>query len=66
MNIKVKTNFDKRKFESAVKEKTVEALNKRTYEIECPHCHDKISVQPGKSFCPRCHKTVDLNLNIKF
>lgn len=44
MNIKVKTNFDKRKFESAVKEKTVEALNKRTYEIECPHCHDKIIV----------------------
>lgn len=38
----------------------------RTYEVECPDCHSKISIKPGKSFCPVCHNEIDFNLNIKY
>ena len=66
MGIKVNVNFDKRKLEDAIKAKTTGALQKRSYDVECPHCHNKFSAQPGKNTCPCCHGLVDLNLNIKF
>lgn len=66
MSVKVSVNFDKRKLESAIKSKTTEALQNRSYNVECPHCHNKFSAQPGNNSCPCCHALVDLNLNIKF
>lgn len=65
-NMSVKVKIDTRKIESAIKNKTVETLNNRSYEVECPHCNAKISAHPGQNICPFCHNTVDLNLNIKF
>jgi len=38
----------------------------RTYDVECPDCHSKISIKPGKSRCPICHNEIDFNLNIKY
>lgn len=64
MSVKVKVNFDKSKFESAIKKQAQEALQKRSYDIECPYCHVTFSAQSGQNICPHCQKTVDLNLNI--
>ena len=38
----------------------------RTYDVECPDCHSKISIKPGKSHCLICHNEIDFNLNIKY
>lgn len=66
MSVKVKVNFDKKKLESAIKDQTRKALQNRSYDVECPFCHTAFSAQSGANICPHCHKTVDLNLNIKF
>lgn len=66
MSVKVKVNFDKGKLKSAIKDQAREALQNRSYDVECPFCHKTFSAQSGANICPHCHKTVDLNLNIKF
>ena len=65
MGIKVKMNFDKGKLESAIKKQTKEALQKQSYDVDCPHCHNSFSAQSGINTCTHCHNTVELNLNIK-
>ncbi len=65
MGIKVKLNFDEKKLESAIKDKTRDVLQNRSYDVECPHCHTKFSAHSGQNVCPACHNTVDLKLNIK-
>nr|DAL93911.1 MAG TPA: 50S ribosomal subunit [Caudoviricetes sp.] len=65
MGIKVKMNFDKGNLESAIKNKTKEVLQNRSYDVKCPHCHNSFSAQSGINTCPHCHNTVDLTLNIK-
>lgn len=52
--------------EKEVHSKAEQEIYSRTYDIECPECHNKISVKPGKSLCPICHNEVELNLNIKY
>lgn len=36
----------------------------RDYEVECPHCHNKVSVPNGFSYCPKCHGAINTNVNI--
>lgn len=66
MGVKVKINFDAKKLESAIKSQAREALNKQSYDVECPHCRNTFSAQSGRNVCPHCHNNVDLNLNINF
>ena len=62
MSVKIK--IDKNKLKRNIQKQTVNILNNKTYEIECPHCHKKVTVPTGKSKCPRCHKEINLNLDI--
>ena len=62
----VKIKFDERKLRSTIENATTKALNNRSYDVECPHCHAKINVHPGTDICPLCHNTVNLKLDIKF
>lgn len=64
MSVKIK--FDTKKFEKSIRKQTVSALNKRTYEVTCPHCNNKVTVPTGKSVCPICKNLIDLSLDIKF
>lgn len=41
-----------------------EALSQE-YEVECPSCHNKISVRSGKNYCPVCNEEINFSLNIK-
>ena len=66
MGVKIKTNFDTKKLESAIKAQTKESLKKRPYDVKCPHCHRTFSAYSGKNNCPHCKSIVDLNLNINF
>ena len=50
----------------AVEEEAREAAKKMKYDIECPYCNAAISVPPGKSTCPRCHKEINLTLDFNF
>lgn len=67
-NYNLGSKSDMRKFtndlERAVKEKSVQALHARKYDVDCPHCNGKVKVAPGKSNCPLCSKEIDLELNI--
>lgn len=64
--IKTKITFDRNKLENSIKEQAKEAISKRTFDVNCPHCNREISIPAGKSTCPLCGKEVNLNLNFKF
>lgn len=68
--IDLSTDSGMKDFEKAVREQAIatakqEAL-KRSYDVECPHCHSKLSVPVGKSLCPKCSKEINLDLDFKF
>ena len=65
MGVKVNVNFDKQKLKSAIKNQAREALQNRSYEIECPLCHTFFDAKDGENLCPHCNQTVNLKLNIK-
>lgn len=62
------SNFkiDMNKLEKSIKKQATSALNKRTYDVTCPHCKSKVNVPTGKSICPICRKEIDLTLDINF
>ena len=62
----MKVSIDKKQLEKIVKGKTEEILQSRAYDIECPHCHAKITIHPGATHCPSCGKEIDLKLNITY
>lgn len=33
-------------------------------EIECPHCHKKVSVPNGFSYCPKCHGAINTDIKV--
>ena len=35
-----------------------------SYEINCPHCNEEISIKPGRTLCPKCGGEIELNLDI--
>ncbi len=60
---------DMRRFEKdlhqAVIDKAVEAVNSgMTFDIECPHCNQPVSVPAGLSECPLCHQTIELTVQV--
>lgn len=63
VSVKVKFNGD---LDKIIRDKATDALNNRSYELECPHCRRKVKVPVGKSNCPLCHKEIDLSLDIHF
>lgn len=50
----VKIEFDKNAFKQTVKQQAAQALNKRTFDVECPHCHSEVKVPTGQNPCPKC------------
>lgn len=66
MGIKIKTNLDMKKLEKSIKEQARNAAQKKSYEVECPHCHTKFHATPGNNVCPHCHENVNLDLKINF
>jgi Zn finger protein HypA/HybF involved in hydrogenase expression len=52
--------------EQQVKSNAEQQIMARNYDVECPHCHSKISTRPGAGTCPVCHNTINLDLNIKY
>lgn len=61
---------DLKRFERDLKKKTASIIEQnlysRNYDVECPHCHSKISVPSGFSKCPICYNDINLNLNISW
>lgn len=38
-------------------------LSNMTYDVECPHCRAKISVEPGNAICPVCGKSINVTID---
>ncbi len=53
-----------RDIQSIAMEKAVDAVQSRSYNVTCPHCHRPVTVMPGKHPCPLCRQEIDLILNI--
>lgn len=66
MTAKIKVSFDKNKLKSAIQGQVKDALQNRSYDVECPFCNTTFRAEQGANDCPHCHKTVDLKLNVKF
>lgn len=58
--------IDLRNLEKAIKQKTTDILNERTYSTTCPHCKASISVKPGPGLCPVCGEKIDVKLNVTY
>ena len=43
-----------------------ESVKKRSFEVECPQCHSKITIPAGPSSCPFCRQAINLDLEINF
>lgn len=69
-NFKLSSKSDMRRFISELEQEIHSSAEKeilsREYEVECPDCHNKISIKPGKSFCPICQSEIEFNLDIKY
>lgn len=64
------SNSDMRRFmkdlEKQIYSNAEQQIYSQTYAVDCPHCHNKVSVKPGSSLCPFCRNQIKLNLNIKY
>lgn len=63
MSFKIKLNTDD--IASTIKSQTKEILQKKHYDVECPHCGKSFQATSGANTCPHCNGNVTLNLNIK-
>lgn len=56
--------------EKAVNEKAQKIAQQKAvtmlHEIKCPHCGSHLKVRMGKSTCPICHGSINLEVNIHF
>lgn len=59
-------HFDMKKLEKSIMKQSEQALNKRMYNVVCPHCKHEVEVPVGKSSCPYCRNEIDLTLDIEF
>lgn len=64
MSAKIK--LDTRKLEQSFRKQATQAVNNKLIEVSCPYCKNKVKIRSGFSRCPRCGKTINLSLNIKF
>lgn len=58
----MKSDFSK--MGNALKREAEKALQKKRFEIGCPHCQAKVTAPTGKSVCPNCGKEIDLTFKI--
>lgn len=65
-NMGSKFEIDMKKLEKSIMQQSEQALNKRMYDVKCPHCNAQVKVPTGKSKCPYCRNEIDLSLNIDF
>ena len=69
-NYNINSKSDMKRFmkdlEKQVYSNAEQQLYSQNYDVECPHCHSKVSVPAGKSICPICRNTIELNLNITY
>lgn len=66
LNSKSDMNRFMKDLEKQVHQNAEKQILSRTYDVECPDCHNKLSIKPGKNICPFCHNEIDFNLNIKY
>lgn len=66
MSVKVKTTFNTKKMMSDIKTQAKASLEKKSFDIECPHCKKSFSAHKGHNVCPYYNNAVTLNLNINF
>ncbi len=59
-----KIKLDTSSIIEAARQKTVEALHGREFEVNCPHCQSAVHVMPGQHPCPNCGKIITLTLDI--
>lgn len=43
-----------------------DTVMERDVEIECPHCHKKVSVPKGFSYCPKCHGAINTDIKVRW
>lgn len=55
-----------RALENDIKDVARKQAASRSYDVECPHCHQSVHVPVGKSACPKCGEEIDLKLDINF
>ncbi len=69
-NYKLSSKSDMNRFMKDLKQQIYsnaeQEVLSRTYDVECPDCHNQISIKPGKSICPICHNEIDFKLDIKY
>jgi Zn finger protein HypA/HybF involved in hydrogenase expression len=63
MGFDIKFNFDSDKIKNAALDAAKKNISSGGVIAECPHCHAKIHVTPGKVTCPSCGKQIDVKLN---
>ena len=66
MDMDFKINIDKAAIENKVKQAATDKVMRGVYQVECPHCHAKINVMPGKCYFPVCRNPVELTMNVNF
>ena len=61
-------NLDMKHFERDITNKVhsiaEDAIAPKIYEIECPHCHKKVSVPSGFGYCPECHEPINVDVKV--
>lgn len=67
---KLGSKLDMKHFEKDLMKKAhslaEDTITSKDIEIECPHCHKKISVSKGLSYCPNCHATINTDIKVKW
>lgn len=62
------SNSDMRRFQKDLKEhcysQVEDALQRDTYEVNCPHCKAPVNIPTGQSTCPQCKEIIELTLDI--
>lgn len=67
-NLKNKSDMRRlqRDLEAKAKNIAENAARSRSYGVECPHCHQSVSISPESPVCPKCRKLIRVKLNITY
>nr|DAV20440.1 MAG TPA: ribosome, girodazole, girolline, antibiotic complex, 50S [Caudoviricetes sp.] len=56
----------KRDLKNTLMKKTKQVALNKEYDIDCPFCHQTITISAGKHLCPKCHQEITLELDFNF